>query len=139
MKKHSFKWLSLATGLLYLWLFYQLLFTPGEMLRSFGVEPNGGTLFLAKRISVLMLGFAVLTGLAVCLTRSTARAVIAAAVAVNMTGFAINTLWGAAHGNLIDPAMPVVGGVESFVALAYGWFAIADFRAARRSLGPPAC
>lgn len=133
----SFTGLSLATGLLYLWLWYQLLFTPAQMLQSFGVGSDAPALYLAKRISVLMLGFAVLLLLGCRLRRSPGRAVAAAAVAVNMGGFAINSFWGASHGLLTDPAIPLIGGVETVIALAYAGFAVADARALRRAV--PGC
>lgn len=131
MKTRLFTCLSLLTGLLYLWLFYQLLFTPVEMLKSFGLAAEPHAFYLAKRISVLMLGFAVLLMLGSRLKPSAARAVIAAAVATNMAGFALNSFFGAANGILTDPAIPLIGGIESFVALSYGFFAIADFRPSR--------
>jgi hypothetical protein len=130
MRPNPFKWLSLATGLLYLWLFYQLLFTPAQMLQGFGVGPEPHTVFLAQRISVLMLGFAVLLLLSPGLPRSKARAVIAAAVSVNMAGFAINSFWGATHGILTDGAIPVIGGIEAVIAAGYAFFAVSDYRKA---------
>jgi len=52
------------------------------MLRSFDVGADPHALFLAQRISVLMLGFAVLVLLSLGLPPSKARSVVAAAVAV---------------------------------------------------------
>jgi len=127
MKIQAFRWLSLLTGLLYLWLFYQLLFTPAQMLRSFGVEADAHTVYLAKRISVLMLGFSILLFLSSPLLPSRGRAVIATAVAVNMAGFAINSYWGAAHHILSDSVIPLIGGIESVVALSFGVFATSDY------------
>jgi hypothetical protein len=89
MNKNLFRWLSLLTGLLYLSLFYQLLFTPEQILQSFGVGAEPHVVYLARRISVLMLGFSVLVFLACNLRSSKARAVIATAMAVNMAGFAV--------------------------------------------------
>ena len=132
MKTCWFRWLSLLTGLLYFWLFYQLLFTSAEILKSFGVEANAHTVFLAKRISVLMLGFAALLLLAAKLPQSPARAVIGAAVSVNMAGFAINSFWGAFHGLLTDPAIPLVGAVESLIAIAYAYSAVTDLLKSRK-------
>ena len=126
MRLNIFKWLSLLAGLLYLWLFYQLLFIPAQMLRSFGVGDDPHVVFLAQRISVLMLGFAVLLLLSLRLRPSVARAVIAAAVSVNMAGFAISSFWGAAHGILTDGAIPVIGSIEAFIAAGYGFFAVTD-------------
>lgn len=128
MKISWFKWLSLLTALLYAWLFYQLLFTPAQMLQSFGVGADEHTRNLAQRISVLMLGFSVLLFLGCRLPASAGRAIIATAVAVNMAGFAINSFWGAAHGILTDPAIPLVGGIETFVALSFALYAVSDFR-----------
>lgn len=130
-RPNLFRWLSVPTGLLYLWLFYQLLFTPAQMLQGFGVGPEPHTVFLAQRISVLMLGFAVLLLLSLRLPRSRARVIIAAAVSVNMAGFAINSFWGAAHGILTDGAIPVIGGIEAFIAAGYGFCAVTDLLKSR--------
>ena len=73
MNKNLFRWLSLLTGLLYLSLFYQLLFTPEQILQSFGVGAEPHVVYLARRISVLMLGFSVLVFLACNLRSSKAR------------------------------------------------------------------
>ena len=137
MRSNPFRWLSLATGLLYLWLFYQLLFTPAQMLQSFGVGADVHTVFLAQRISVLMLGFSVLLLLSLGLPPSRARGAIAAAVSVNMAGFAINSFWGVTHGLLNDSAIPVIGCIEALVAAGYGVFAVSDFLKARGPVADP--
>ena len=128
MNNNLFRWLSLLTGLLYLSLFYQLLFTPEQILQSFGIGAEPYIIFLARRISVLMLGFSVLVLLACNLRSSKARAVIATAVAVNMAGFACNSFWGAALGILFDRAIPFIGGIETVIAIFYAVFAVTDFR-----------
>ena len=128
MNNNLFRWLSLLTGLLYLSLFYQLLFTPEQILQSFGIGAEPYIIFLARRISVLMLGFSVLVLLACNLRSSKARAVIATAVAVNMAGFACNSFWGAALGILTDRAIPFIGGIETVIAIFYAVFAVTDFR-----------
>ena len=128
MNNNLFRWLSLLTGLLYLSLFYQLLFTPEQILQSFGIGAEPYIIFLARRISVLMLGFSVLVLLACNLRSSKARAVIATAVAVNMAGFACNSFWGAALGLLTDRAIPFIGGFETVIAIFYAVFAVTDFR-----------
>jgi hypothetical protein len=135
MRPNSFRWLSLPTGLLYLWLFYQLLFTPTQMLQGFGVGAEAHTVFLAQRISALMLGFSVLLLLSLGLPPSRARGAIAAAISVNMAGFAINSFWGATHGLLNDSAIPVIGCIEALIAAGYGVFAVSDFL---KSRGPVA-
>ena len=134
MRPNLFKWLSLPTGLLYLWLFYQLLFTPAQMLQSFGVGTEPHTVYLAQRISVLMLGFAVLVLLSLGLPPSKARAVIAAAVSANMAGFAINSFWGATQGILNDSSIPIIGSIEAFIAVGYGCVAVMDFLKSRGSV-----
>ncbi len=131
MRPNPFKCLSLPTGLLYLWLFYQLFFTPAQMLQRFGIGADPHTEFLAQRVSVLMLGFAVLLLLSFGLPRSPARAAIAAAVSVNMAGLAINSFWGATHGILTDSVIPVIGSIEACIAVGYGFFAVADFLKSR--------
>lgn len=128
MRPNFFRWLSLPTGLLYLWLFYQLLFSPAQMLQGFGVGADPHTVFLAQRISALMLGFAVLVLSSLGLPPSKARAAIAAAVFANMAGFSINSFLGAGHGILTDGSIPVIGSIEAVIASGYGFIAVTDFR-----------
>lgn len=131
-KPRLFLWASLLAGSLYLFLFYQLLFTPVEMLAGFGVAGEAHTVFLARRISVLMLGFAVLLFLSCRLESSFARVAIASAVAVNMAGFAVNSFYGVA-GGLLGRDLIVVGLVESVVAGVFGAFAVCDLLRLRRN------
>lgn len=131
-KPRLFLWASLLAGSLYFFLFYQLLFTPVEMLAGFGVAGEAHTVFLARRISVLMLGFAVLLFLSCRLESSFARVAIAAAVAVNMAGFAVNSFYGVA-GGLLGRDLIVVGLVESAVACVFGAFAVCDLLRLRRN------
>ena len=128
MKQNLFRWLSLLTGLLYFWLFFQMLFTPEKILQTFGVGAEPHFIFLTRRISVLMLGFSVLVSLACNLRPSKARAVISTAVAVNMAGFACNSFWGMVFGMLTDPGIPFAGGTETVIAIFYAVFAVTDFR-----------
>lgn len=124
-KPRLYLWASLLAGSLYLFLFYQLLFTPVEMLAGFGVSGEAHTVFLARRISVLMLGFAVLLFLSCRLESSFARVAIASAVAVNMAGFAASSVCGVA-GGLLGRDLIVVGLVEGLVACVFGAFAVGD-------------
>lgn len=130
MNQLVFLWLCRLTGLLYLSLFYQLLFTPAEILQSFNVPAEAPVIYLARRISVLMLGFSVLVLLAGRLPSSKARAVLATAVTVNMAGFACHSFWGAAQGLLTDSAIPFIGGLETLIAVLFALVAFADFKAA---------
>jgi hypothetical protein len=134
MNKNLFRWLSVFTGLLYLSLFYQLLFTPEQILKSFGILAEPHVTYLARRISVLMLGFAVLVLLACNLPSSKARAIFATAVAVNMAGFACNSFWGAARGILTDQAIPYIGTIETVIAVLYAAFAVSDFAKLRNEI-----
>lgn len=124
-KPRLYLWASLLAGSLYLFLFYQLLFTPAAMLAGFGIAGEAHTVFLARRISALMLGFAVLLYSSCRLESSPARGVIAAAVAVNMAGFAANSFYGVA-GGLLGRDLIGVGLVESLVACVFGGFAFFD-------------
>jgi hypothetical protein len=137
MNKNLFRWLSVLTGLLYLSLFYQMLFTPEQILKSFGVLAETHIIYLTQRTSVLMLGFAVLVLLSCNLPSSKARGVFATAVAVNMAGFACNSFWGAAQGILTDPAIPYIGTIETVIAALYAAFAVSDFAKLRKAASAP--
>lgn len=74
---------------LYFYLFITLLFSPAQFLASVGVAGNEAAYFLARRASVLMLGFSVLSFQAARLRCLVTRQVIAIGIAVNMAGFAV--------------------------------------------------
>jgi len=134
-KPRFFTLASLLAGCLYFFLFYQLLFTPVEMLAGFGVAGEAHTVFLAQRISVLMLGFAVLLFAGCRLESSHARAASSLSVAVNMAGFAVNSVRGMANG-LLGTDLIAGAVVESVVACVFGAFAIGDLLRWRRKRNP---
>lgn len=116
-----------ATSLLYFYLFVQLLAFPDAMLRGFGIEGSPGVHLLARRVAMLMLGFAVLVFLARKLPASAGRLAIATAVCVNMAGFASMGLFEFARGRLGADILVIVA-IETTVAVSFGVIALRDRR-----------
>lgn len=78
----------IITALLFIFLFYTLQFEPSKLCSDLGLEGNEVSYFLAKRASILMLGFGVLLLLAVNIEEKKGRFVISTSVAVCMLGLA---------------------------------------------------
>lgn len=127
-----FHWACLATAALYGFLFVQLMWFPAAMLSDLGVDCTPGVCLVARRASMLMLGFAVLCVLARKLPPSPGRAVISAAVCVNMAGFAFMSGLEFARGTLGTGILPVMA-IEVIVALAFATATLADLRHLRRA------
>jgi len=123
-KPATFSVVLTLTGCLYSYLFWLLLTGPAGFLGSVGVASNPAAEFLARRASMLMLGFAVLSLLALKRHATPAGQLALAAVGVNMAGFALmsirEVLRGFANAELLKPAA-----VETVLALACAalWFA----------------
>lgn len=78
-----------VAALLYFYLFVLLLFFPERFLADVGVAGNEAAFFVARRASMLMLGFAVLSFQARTARAPAARQAVTLSIAVNMAGFAI--------------------------------------------------
>ena len=123
-KQSTYRILSYASALLYLYLFSLLLFAPQSFLRDIGIAGNGAAYFLARRASMLMLGFAILTFSGRNAPCSPARQAITLSVALSMAGMAGLSFFeyfrGFANGGIL-PA----GAVETILACVYGllWLA----------------
>ena len=127
-----FRWACLATAALYGFLFVQLMWFPEAMLSDLGVVCTPGVCLVARRASMLMLGFAVLSALASRLAASPGRATISAAICVNMGGFAFMSGLEFARGALGSGILPIMA-IETIVALAFAIATIADLRRLRRA------
>lgn len=84
-----FKCVSVANGLLFLFLFAQLLLTPAAFVSGVGLEPSEATSILGRRVSILMLGVAVLSVLSRNLPHSAARQSICISTGTTLIGLAI--------------------------------------------------
>ena len=81
-----YKILSILTSLLFFYLFYTLMFDVQGLCSSLGLEGNEVSDFLAKRASMLMLGFGVLLLVGANVKASACQVVISMGVAVCMLG-----------------------------------------------------
>lgn len=130
-KQKTYQIVSILTAGLYFYLFASLLFSPGPFLTDFGIEATVPAEFLARRVAMLMLGFAVLAFLGRKMPHSLARQVMALAISVNMAGFAVMGLIEYGQG-VIGAEILAAAAIESFVAVAYFLFWLADRRARDR-------
>lgn len=123
----SFKVISLLTSLLYFHLFIKLLFFPESLCNGFGVTGNESAYFLARRASMLMMGFSVLLFLLRNIPPSAVRQAISFSVGLNMTGFAIMGFFELMRGFVKTSILGVIA-VEVLIAAIYFTFLLSDRR-----------
>jgi hypothetical protein len=127
-KQNTYQIVSCLTAALYLYLFVMLLCFPGSFLKDVGIETTASADFLARRAAMLMLGFAVLSFWGRKISHSFARKVMALAISVNMTGFAVMGLVEFGRGFANSGILTAVT-IESILAVAYFLFWLAARRA----------
>jgi hypothetical protein len=105
----TYKVVVCTAACLYLYLFVLLLFFPAKSLSDVGVAGHESAFFLARRASMLMLGFAVLSFQATKIRCLVTRQVVAVSIAVNMAGFAALSYTeygrGFANAGILKPAV----------------------------------
>ena len=84
--KLFYKIVSIATSVLFIYLFAQLLFTPSSFIEDLGLEASEAGCILARRASMFMLGISVLMFGARNLPHSEARQVICMATGITLFG-----------------------------------------------------
>ncbi len=120
-----FKIMSLLVSALYFYLFYLLLLTPQSLCESFGVTCGETAYFIARRASMLMLGFAILAFLLRNTPRSTVRQAIAATIGVNMAGLASLGVYEMVRGFVETSILGIVV-IELVIAVTFFSFLITD-------------
>jgi len=83
-----FKLTSLASGLVFLNLFLQLLLAPAPFVRNLGLDPSETTSILGRRVSMFMFGVSVLCFVSRNLPHSVARQAICVSTGTTLMGVA---------------------------------------------------
>jgi hypothetical protein len=116
-----YKILSWATALLYFYLFVSLLFFPDPFIKDMGLIGSETTFILARRVSMLMLGFSALAMLGASAPHSVARQALVLAISINMAGFAIMSIYEYVQGT-VNASLLQAAAIEMFLAVAYFLF-----------------
>ena len=114
----TYRVVSYITTALYLYLFVFLLSDPHSFLQSVGIEGTESAYFLARRASMLMLGFAIVSFFGRNAPSSVARQAITLSIAISMAGLcgmsSFEYARGFANAGILTPAI-----VESVLAVMY--------------------
>lgn len=127
IKLKKFKIMSMLTSALYFYLFIVLLLFPDSLCKDFGIIGNETVYFLARRASMLMLGFSVLLFLCRNTPPSVVRQAVAFSVSLNMAGFAILGSFELIRGFVKTSILGAIS-IEVLVAAIYFSFLISDRR-----------
>jgi len=117
-KATTYRIVSYIATLLYLYLFSILLFAPQSLLKDIGVAGNESAYFLARRASMLMLGFAILSFNGRNASCSIARQAITLSISISMAGLAVLSYFEYLRGFAGKGILPA-GAIESVLAVIY--------------------
>jgi hypothetical protein len=123
----AFKIVSVLAAALYAALFVSLLVFPASSCRGFGLTVSDSLILLARRASMLMLGFSALAFLSRNAQPSPLRRAISFAVGINMAGFAASGTYELLRGALAQTMWGAVA-VEVTLAVLYFGFWVRDGR-----------
>lgn len=114
----AYRFMSYVTTSLYLFLFVSLLSDPHSFFQGLGIEGTESAYFLARRASMLMLGFAVVSFFGRNAPSSVARQAITLSIAISMAGLCAMSCFeyarGFANSSILTPAI-----VEAILAATY--------------------
>ena len=124
---NKFQVTSVLTSALYFYLFVSLLLFPESLCKDFGIIGNESVYFVARRASMLMLGFSVLLFLLRNMPSSVVRQAVAFSIGLNMAGFASLGVFELIRGFLKSSILSVIF-IEVLVATIYFSFLVSDRR-----------
>lgn len=124
---NKFKVMSVITSALYFYLFITLLLFPESLCKGFGIVGNESVYFIARRASMLMLGFSVLLFLLRNMNRSIVRQAVAFSISLNMAGFALLGTFELIRGFVETSILSAIL-IEILVAVVYFSFLASDRR-----------
>jgi len=123
--KSFYKILSIATSLLFIYLFCLLFFMSDTLITDLGLEPSTATLVLGRRVAMFMLGIAVMMFASRNLSASSARQIICLSIGVTLFGLSCMGIYEFINGN-VDSSISVSIVVETILWLSYGIVILKD-------------
>jgi len=118
-KFNFFKILSIITSVLFAYLFFLLHFNSESFLKDLGLQSSGTTLFLAKRVSIFMLGISVLMFCSKGLPHSKSRQIICFATGITMLGLSCMGTYELIEGNVNSSILTAII-IEIILAISFG-------------------
>ena len=131
---NKFKVMGMVTSALYFYLFISLLLFPESILGDFGIIGNESVYVLARRASMLMLGFCCLLFLSRNTPPSVVRQAISFSIGLNMAGFALMSSFELVRG-FAEMSVLCAIVIEVLVATIYFSLLVFDRRYLNKSNG----
>jgi hypothetical protein len=123
--KLFFKIVSIATAVLFVYLFTQLFFISDSFVRGLGLEPSVASLVLSRRASIFMLGIAILLFASRNLPPSKTRQIICFSIGLTLFGLACMGSYEFVKGNVNSSIMIAIT-TETILWVSYGIIILKD-------------
>ena len=123
--KNFYKVVSIATSVLFIYLFSELFFSSDSFIVNLGLEPSATTLVLARRTSMFMLGIAILMLTLRNLPSSKVRQAVCLSVGATLLGLACMGTYELIRGS-VNSSIVVAIGIESVLWISYAIVAVMD-------------
>jgi hypothetical protein len=123
--KLFFKIVSIATSVLFVYLFSQLFFISDSFVRGLGLEPSVTSLVLSRRASMFMLGIAILLFASRNLPQSKTRQIICFSTGTTLFGLACMGSYEFIKGN-VNSSIIIAISIETILWISYGIIILKD-------------
>jgi hypothetical protein len=117
--KSFFKIVSIATSVLFVFLFSQLFFYSDSFVKNLGLDPSVASLVLSRRASIFMLGIAVLMFASRNLAPSKTRQIICLSTGITLFGLACMGGYEFIKGN-VNSSVIIAMTIETILWFSYG-------------------
>lgn len=129
-----FKIISIATSLLFIYLFLQLFFMSDSFVKGLGLEPSIASLVLARRAAMFMLGVAVLMFASRNLPSSKVRQIICISTGITFLGLSCMGIYEFINGH-VNSSIIIAITIETILWVSYGIVIIKDRKSERINSG----
>lgn len=134
--KYLYKIISIATAVLFVYLFSQLFFGSDSFVKDLGLEPSITSLVLARRASMFMLGLAFLMFMSRNLPTSKARQIICLSTGITLFGLAFIGTFEFIKGN-VNSSIIIAITIETILWISYGIILVKDLKLVKPIGGRP--
>jgi len=117
--KTFFKIISIATSLLFIYLFSQLFFMSDSFVKGLGMEPSIASLVLARRAAMFMLGVAVLMFASRNLPPSKVRQIICLSTGITFLGLSCMGTYEFINGH-VNSSIFIAIVIETILWISFG-------------------
>ena len=113
-----YKYTCMATSLVFIFLFFQLMLGPESFVQGMGLEPSVASIVIIRRAAMFMLGLSVLTFLVRNISDAKVRQIISISTGITLLGLACMGIYEYSRGT-VNNSIFIAISIESILGLLF--------------------